>query len=115
VKPLVYVAGPYSHPDPVDNTRKAIEFADRLWEEGKVVPFVPHLTLLWHFHKPHPVEVWYDLDLVFLARCDALYRMPGESTGADAEVAYAEEIGIPAFAHLGRLYEWAEQRQGGPF
>lgn len=108
-KPLVYVAGPYSHPDPVANTHKAIAFADRLWAEGLVAPHVPHLTLLWHLQIPHPIEVWYELDLAVLIRCDAVYRMAGESTGADAEVAVAASRDIPVFTTLGRLYEWAEK------
>lgn len=86
---LIYVAGPYTHPDPVDNTRRAIEVGNRIMESGYCVPHIPHLTMLWHFHTPRPVEEWYQYDLAILARCDALLRIEGASTGADAEVAFA--------------------------
>ena len=92
--PLVYVAGPYTKPDPVENTHRIIEIADRLWDLG-VVPVVPHLTLFWHFLKPRSYQEWLDYDLHIMARCDAVLRVPGESHGADGEVAEALARGQP--------------------
>lgn len=107
--PLVYVAGPYTRPDPVANTHAAIRLADELIEAGKVTPVVPHLTLVWHLVSPRAdVEFWYSLDLALVARCDALLRMPGASMGADREVAFAEKRGIPVFRHVQALHEWAD-------
>src|SRR4051794_18256077 len=94
-KPLVYIAGPYTHPDPVLNVRRAVEVAE--WLGPDIVSVVPHLTMLWHLVSPHPLEWWYARDLDLLAHCHALWRMDGESTGADAEVAFAHERGIPVF------------------
>lgn len=110
-KPLVYVAGPYSHPDPVANTHNAVEFAETRLRDGLVTPVVPHLTMLWHAIFPHDVETWYAYDLEILARCDALFRLPGDSTGADKEVAYANELGLPVFDHVGALNLWAQSRK----
>jgi hypothetical protein len=99
-RPLVYVAGPYAHPDPVANTHAAIRVADELNAAGLCTAFVPHVSMLWHY--------WYELDFAYLARCDALLRIPGESAGADAEVAFAEERGIPVFTRPAELAAWLE-------
>lgn len=44
--PIVYIAGPYTNPDPVANTHNAIKIADQLYVDGVCVPIIPHLTLL---------------------------------------------------------------------
>lgn len=107
-RPMVYVAGPYTEPDPVENTHKAIVFADRLHATGKVACFVPHQNLLWHIVKPHEALYWYDHDLAFLKRCDAMFRMEGYSPGADDEEKFAGHYGIPVFFDQHELLKWAE-------
>lgn len=92
-KQLVYIAGPYTHPDPVANTNKAVRIGNLLSERGYAV-FIPHLTLLWHIITPKPLQFWYDHDIEILRRCDLLYRIEGNSKGADEEVRIAEELGI---------------------
>jgi len=93
-KPLIYVAGPYTAPDPVVNTHKAVKIGDRLLNLGAAV-VIPHVTLLWHLVSPHEYQTWLELDIEVLARCDGLLRFPGESSGADGEVEFAHEHGIP--------------------
>jgi|ERR1035437_1100762 hypothetical protein len=107
-RPLVYVAGPYSHPDPVENSHMAIHVADKVEATGLVTPVIPHLSLMWHMVIPHDVDFWYSLDIAVLARCDALLRFPGASTGADDEVAFAEDNDIPVFYAQEDLIAWAE-------
>lgn len=107
-KPLVYVAGPYAKPDPVENTHRAIRVGSCLAEDGKCTPVIPHLSLLWHAIDPHPVEFWYAYDLELMARCDYVLRLPGESAGADVEVTQAEAQGIPVFFAIGDLYRAIE-------
>ena len=111
-RPLVYVAGPYIRPDPVENTHKTIQVAETLHASGLVTAYVPHLSLLWHLVAPHDAEHWYDYDLAILARCDALLRIPGESTGADNEVKFAqdEHHPIPVFYDIDALLAWAVHR-----
>jgi len=109
-RPLVYVAAPYTTPDPVANTHRLIKVVDELVDEGLVTPVAPHLTLLWHLVSPRPIEFWYAYDLATLARCDAVYRIAGESTGADREVAFAVERDIPVFYERDVLYGWARSR-----
>lgn len=108
-KPLVYLAAPYSIPDPVANTNDVVKFASLLLDDGRVVPLVPHLTLMWHMIAPREYEEWLEYDLHLLKRCDGLYRMAGESTGADREVERAEEWGIPVFRSASDLFQWASE------
>lgn len=100
-RPLVYVAGPYTNPDPIRNTHDAVRWAEKVMRTGELTAFVPHLSLLWHMVSPHDdVEFWYEFDLTMLARCDAVFRFPGASSGADREVAFAYERGIPVYTSL---------------
>lgn len=93
-RPLLYLAAPYTRPDPVLNTHTAIRIADLIYAETNWVPVVPHLTMLWHAISPKPVDHWYEYDLHILRACDGILRLPGESTGADLEVKEAEAIGL---------------------
>lgn len=104
-KPVVYIAGPYSHPDPCENTHWAVLVANALWD--CVVPVVPHLTHFWHTMTPKPYEQWLEYDLALMQRCDAVFRMRGSSSGADAEVVKARAAGIPVFDDIGELRDWA--------
>lgn len=92
----IYVAGPYSQGDPVVNTRKAIEAGDFLRNLG-YVPFIPHLTLLWHLVSPHDIDYWYEYDNEWIKKCDGLLRLPGDGTGADDEVDLILSLGRPVF------------------
>jgi hypothetical protein len=96
---LVYVAGPYTTGDPVVNTREACLAGAKLLDLGYAV-IVPHTSLLWHAIAPRPYEVWLANDLEQVRRCDALVRLPGESSGADGEEAEAIRCGIPVFHSL---------------
>ena len=103
-KPIVYLAGPYSKPDPVENMHRAIKIADNLLDV--CVPMVPHLTGTWHMVSPKPYETWLELDLAHMERCDAVYRFHGESSGADAEVEHAAKLNMPVFFAEHELREW---------
>lgn len=92
----IYIAGPYTSGDTAVNVRKAIEAADVLMRRG-FAPYVPHLTHFWHLLFPHAIEDWYALDLEWLEHCHAVLRLPGDSPGADAEVARATELKIPVY------------------
>ena len=105
--PLVYIAGPYSTPDPVANTHSVAKVASELYRTGAVVPVVPHLTLLWQLIDPQPIEFWYEYDLHILRRCDAVLVLPGPSTGTDREVDRARKLGIPVFASTDEVLAWA--------
>ena len=92
----VYIASPYTKGDPVLNVRRSLEAADELMLLG-FVPFAPLLSHFWHFYSPKDYLVWTAYDLEWVPVCDALLRLPGESTGADREVEEAREHGVPVF------------------
>ena len=109
--PLVYVAGPYTRPDPIRNTHDAVKWGERINASGLACAMVPHITLLWHAIAPHDdVEYWYALDIAHLARCDAVFRFPGDSSGADREVAFALSRDLPVFTDFDQLLDWARDR-----
>ena len=103
--PLVYVAGPLTVGLQMPNIRKAVGCGDEIAAMGCGV-FIPHLNSLWDFAIEHDYEYWMFQDMVVLLKCDALFRMPGESAGADREVKMAMERGIPVFYDLEKLKDW---------
>lgn len=93
LRPLIYLAGPYTQPDPVVNTHRMLRIADALLDAG-FTPLIPHLSLAWHLVSPKPYETWLEYDRQLLAHCDAVLRVPGESFGATRETQLAEALGI---------------------
>jgi nucleoside 2-deoxyribosyltransferase len=105
----VYIAGPYSNPDPLGveiNVCKAIDAGEEI-EDAGLVAFIPHLSHFRHQRRPRSYEHWMAADFALLDRCDALLRMPGPSKGADREVAFAGNRGIPVFNDEAALLTWA--------
>lgn len=100
--PLTYIAGPYSA-DPERCTRTAIEALHHLLDAG-VPAICPHLSHLAETHRARDYGDWMALDLRLVERCDVLVRLPGDSAGADREVAHARYHGIP----VGILHERAD-------
>ena len=92
----VYIASPYTLGDVAVNVRKSFLAADELLKYG-YLPYPPLWTHFWHMMSPKPYEVWMELDLEWIKRCDYVLRLPGESSGADREVAFACSCGIPVF------------------
>jgi len=103
---LVYIAGPYTNPDPVVNTRTAVAMGLNIHDATGVGVIVPHLSLLAHAMYPNSVDYWYKFDLAQLANCTALYRIAGDSIGADDEEKYALNRGIPIFKDTRKLYRF---------
>ncbi len=104
MKPLVYIAGPYTHPDPIANARTAVHAGMQLWEHG-YTPLIPHLSLFARFVHPMNVPDLYTLDIELLRRCDGVLRIPGPSAGADLEVKFAENNSIPVFMFMDKLLD----------
>lgn len=92
----IYIAGPYSKGDVAQNVKAAVMGGDYVTRLGHV-PYIPHLTHFWHLLMAHEYQFWLDYDLVWLAECDAILRLSGESAGADAEVEFAKSRGMPVF------------------
>ena len=98
----VYIASPYTIGNVLENVTAQIKVAHELMNLG----FAPYLPLLCHFQHtlaPRPYEDWMKQDLEWLTACDVLLRLPGESKGADQEVKFAQEKGIPVRYSLEEL------------
>lgn len=95
----VYIAGPISSGDLDANIRQATEAARELIRHG-FAPLCPQLTCYLDGSTPSVTggvdhETWMAVDLPWVAAADVVLRLPGESAGADREVAEAERLGIP--------------------
>src|SRR5512136_1798341 len=93
---LIFIAGPYTKGDVAQNVNQAITWADLVMDAGCAV-FVPHLSHFQHLVHARPYEDWTANDNAILRRCDAVFRLAGDSPGADAEVTLAKSLGIPVF------------------
>jgi nucleoside 2-deoxyribosyltransferase len=96
-KPLIYIAGPYTSPDAVLNTHKAVKAALSLRDAADCAVLIPHVTLLAHAIDPRDIDYWYSFDIDQMEHCDAVWRLDGPSTGADREVDHAFAMGMPVF------------------
>ena len=108
-RPYVYIAVPMRR-DPYGCVRRSIEAAERIIEVGGV-PFIPALHVLWDIvsvqARCRTVDYYLDnVDLPYIDLSSCLWRLEGQSEGADIEARYALEHGIPVF----REEEWAELR-----
>lgn len=91
----VYIAGPYTFPNPEDNVKKHIEKFNELVDLG-YCPIAPVI----HSHyanlkKSRHYDKWMELDKELLKLCNVLYRIPGDSPGAEQEISWATSLGIP--------------------
>lgn len=107
-KPYVFVAGPIRSSGILEHNIRAAALAASELSRAGFVPFVPHLNILWNFVDPQPEEHWKMWDRDWLVACDAVLRLPGESRGADEEVAFAKSMSVPVFESIGALKDWRD-------
>lgn len=93
---VVYIASPYTIGDKEFNVNVQIVTYHLLQTKG-YAPIAPLLSHFVHKQYPMPYESWLKIDFELIRRSDAVLRLPGESSGADREVAFAKENGIPVF------------------
>ncbi len=109
----IYIAGPISKGDLATNVDQATAAFVALAKAG-YAPFCPHWSV---YSKPtcsillnqvgciatiegNPTMQhadWMGVDLAWVVVSDGVLRLPGESTGADMEVAEAKRLGLPVF------------------
>jgi len=93
----VYISGPLGGGDKWQNIDRAIQAMKKIILSGHD-PFCPHLSPFAEFFMRGcrlPYMAWMRRDLAWLSQADVVVRIPGESPGADVEVARAGELGIP--------------------
>lgn len=90
----VYVAGPISS-DVFEGVHRGMAAGKRLFLDG-LAPYVPH----WDAFLFLPEGNWnayLEWDLEYVLMMEAIWRLEGESKGADLEVERARALGIPVF------------------
>jgi hypothetical protein len=106
MRTVVYLSGPITLGNPQENFAQAARAQEFLMDCGFAV-INPMLTmglpegLLKHLTH----DDWMENDLPIVQKVDAVLRLPGESRGADTEVAFAQENEIPVFYDLRALIE----------
>jgi len=113
---LILIAGPYrsgTNDDPVliQKNLDALEAAALpIFEKGHV-PMIGEWVALPLIHlagsKKMGDAMWekiqYPVAHRLLEKCDAILRLPGASKGADADVALAQQRGIPVYFKLDEI------------
>src|SRR5262245_44066941 len=114
----IFVAGPIrgkGNSDLAANLKQAKEAGIALMHAG-LSPLVPHLGCHYRSDTPESqpygigAEVWLDCNFAWIEHADALLRLPGESEGSDAEVAFAQRSGIPVFHSMAEVMAWKAQK-----
>jgi hypothetical protein len=89
----IYVAGPITKGNISENISNGIKIGDMIANRGHY-PYIPHLTFFWDmFCLGHDYEFWMNQDFEWIKSCDAVFRMDGESPGAEREVEFAKSLG----------------------
>tara|TARA_R110002020_G_scaffold194226_1_gene394849 strand:- start:21 stop:392 length:372 start_codon:yes stop_codon:yes gene_type:complete len=113
-KPLmILIAGPYASGtdgDPALMRRNLARLEEAAWPlfQAGHIPMIgewvalPVLTSAGASGPTDPLaaEVMYPVAHRLLQHCDAVLRLPGESRGADQDVAIARESGLPVYTAL---------------
>lgn len=116
MKVRVYIAGPISNGDLLANIRQADEAFGQLLRAG-YAPLCPHWSCFYGSSRtgydertvvavgnPLPGgtthDDWVSVDLAWVAASDVVLRLPGESKGADLEVATATRLDIPVVRRI---------------
>jgi hypothetical protein len=113
----VYVAGPMTNggtPSPEEiaaNVRAGMAAAAALLAAGHAV-YLPHLCVALDAAHPQPYERWLANDRAWIEASDAVVRLPGGSTGADADVQHAIEHRKMVCAGVSAFLEWAAEQAG---
>ena len=103
---MIYIASPYTKGDTADNVRVQMDAFHQLAKAG----FCSYAPLISHYqqiYRPLDYETWLSMDLEIVSRCDAVLRLPGDSSGADREVEHAHQCGKPVYFSIMRLLDSA--------
>ena len=113
---LVLIAGPYltgtnRNPEKIAANRARLEsFALPIYQRGHL-PMLGEWLALPIIHaaggKAEGDEIFaayqYPVAHRLLARCDAVLRIPGDSSGADLDVLRARQLGLPIYTDVSDL------------
>lgn len=109
---LILIAGPYrsgtgGDPDAIARNLERLEAAAAPIYALGHVPMIGEWVALpilrWIDTASGDGDVMYETARRLLQHCDAVLRLPGESSGADTDVAIARERGIPVYTDLSEI------------
>lgn len=101
---MIYLASPYSHPDPVIKKTRFLlveQCCAMLINQGYLVwsPIVHCYEMAKKFEMPDDAEFWKHYNFDFIRRSDGIYVLDiegwQESKGVQMEIRLAEEMMIP--------------------
>lgn len=114
MKPVVYIASPYSKGDQSRNAEFQFKVMHQMLDDGLVIPFPPLFSHYAHVYRNRPYQDWVDYDNAMIDRgmFDCCLRLNvddgdyhvSKSPGADAEVELFTRIGLPVFYSIRELY-----------
>lgn len=101
MRPIVYISGPVTKGERVHNVAQGFYAQAKLMLAG-FAPINPIASATYPFawEPAFTHELWMAVDLALVEVSHAVLRLPGESVGADLEVAHAEKLGIPVFTSI---------------
>lgn len=102
MRKVIYIAGPMAKPPMDDNIRRAMSTGEALMRLGFSF-IMPQLCFYFAVHYPHSWKEWLELNKPLVLKSDGLIRLDGESEGADLEVSWATEAGIPVFRAVSEI------------
>jgi hypothetical protein len=92
---LVYISGPISNGNRNLSFYQASEAQLRLIQTGDYAVYNPMLSMALFANNEISWEHWLENDEAWIEKSDLVLRLPGESKGADREVRFAVERGLP--------------------
>lgn len=107
----MYISGPISLGDQFRNVQVAIDAFNDLMDAG-IFSYCPHTTCFMNMTRQRSHKEWLRYDvLAMLPRCNAVWRLPGESVGADEECREARRLGIPVFDQFSDVVHWHQAQE----
>ncbi len=107
MRPRLYLSGPITKGNRTANFAQAAAAQTELMRAGFAV-MNPMLSMLHPDAWAIDHETWMNNDIPWVKVADVVYRLPGESTGADQECDFAEALGIPVFTKWIDLVAWQD-------
>lgn len=104
MKYRIYIAGPMSQGDKIENLTQAMKAFRKLAKKG-FAPLCPQLTFFAEPFLPLDHKGWLSIDLPWVSVAHAVLRLPGKSVGADMEVAQAQKQALPIYTSIKKLCE----------
>jgi hypothetical protein len=110
---LILIAGPYRSGTDGDPARIAANL-ERLEEAAAPIHRLGHVPMIGEWaalpilrgmseQETAVGDVMYETAFRLLQHCDAVLRLPGDSTGADTDVEIARDRGLPVYTSIDEI------------